>query len=321
MTEGQGRLGRRLQRILLLVPYAIKHPGVTVGELARKFGVDEKDLMDDLNLVFLCGLPGYGPGDLIDVTIDEDRVYIRMADYFGAPFRLTPAEALALYAGGQALADLPGMEEADALRRALVKLGRALGADGGGEAAPIDVKLEGGTQEHLELVRTAVAARRRIRLHYRSLSRGLLTERDVDPWGLVAALGHWYLVGLDHLSGEERMFRLDRVKEARLLDEVTDVPEDFDPARYRNAWTGGGGGSRLSLEISPEASRWFADYYPTAAREVLSDGWERVELEASGEGWAATLLVKLGRDARAVHPKELAAAARSLAERISSLYV
>ncbi|MEA2447500.1 MAG: proteasome accessory factor, partial [Actinomycetota bacterium] len=118
--ETSGRLGRRLGRILLLLPYAIQHPGVSVGELARKFDVDKRDLLDDLQLVFMCGLPGYGPGDLIDVDLDEDRVYIRMADYFAAPLRLSPAEALVLYAGTAALAALPGMEEAGALKSALV---------------------------------------------------------------------------------------------------------------------------------------------------------------------------------------------------------
>lgn len=321
MTEpGEGRLGRRLKRILLLLPYAIKHPGVTLDELATKFSVKKKDLMDDLNLVFLCGLPGYGPGDLIDVSIEEDRVFIRMADYFGAPFRLTPAEALALYAGGAALVDLPGMEEAEALKRALAKLGHALGVEGGGDAVPIEVKLEGGADEHLDLVRRAVTDRKKIHIHYRSTSRAELSERVVEPWGLVAALGHWYVVGMDHLSGEERMFRLDRVKQADLLDEPAEIPEDFDPGRYRNAWTGGDGALRLELEISPEAARWFGDYYPTAARTVLPDGWEKVELDASGEAWAATLLVKLGRDVRAVAPQDVADAARRVAESIVSRY-
>ena len=65
------RLARRLQRILLLVPYAIKHPGISVDELSTKFGIKNADLVDDLNLLFMCGLPGYGPGDLIDVDFDE----------------------------------------------------------------------------------------------------------------------------------------------------------------------------------------------------------------------------------------------------------
>ncbi|MDQ4027963.1 MAG: hypothetical protein M3214_07955, partial [Actinomycetota bacterium] len=85
MTEqAYGRLGRRLRRILVMLPYAIRHPGISVDDLSRKFSVRRQELIDDLNLVFLCGLPGYGPGDLIDVTLDEDHVYVRMADYFSA---------------------------------------------------------------------------------------------------------------------------------------------------------------------------------------------------------------------------------------------
>ena len=140
MTEtARGRLGRRLGRILVMLPYVIANPGVTVDELTAKFGVTKQDLIDDLNLVFMCGVPGYGPGDLIEVSIDGDRVYVDMADYFKEPLRITPAEALVLYAGGAALATLPGMEEADALKRALAKLGRVIGADGSGGPAGIEI--------------------------------------------------------------------------------------------------------------------------------------------------------------------------------------
>ena len=84
--------------------------------LRRSSGCPKRDLIEDLNLLFMCGLPGYGPGDLIDVSYEEDRVYVRMADYFVAPLRLTPAEAIALYAGSAALAALPEMAEADVFR-------------------------------------------------------------------------------------------------------------------------------------------------------------------------------------------------------------
>ena len=315
MTEdAQGRLGRRLRRILLLLPYAIRNPGVTVDELARRFGVAKRDLIDDLNLVFLCGLPGYGPGDLIDVSVDDDRVYVEMADYFAAPLRLTPVEALALYAGGQALASLPGMEQADALRRALGKLGRALGSGAQGDAPDaVAVRIDTGPSEHLDALGRAVRDRRRVVIEYFSASRGELTERKVDPWGLVAALGRWYLVGWDHRAGDERMFRVDRTKRVTVTDEPADLPGDFDPERYRRAWRGDGGELTLTLEISPQTASWFEDYYPVASSRRLDDGWVAVELVASGVRWAATLVVRLGPHARAVRPEPVLAEARALA--------
>lgn len=321
MTEDTGgRLGRRLSRILLLLPYAIQHPGVSVDELSRKFGVNKREIMDDLNLVFLCGLPGYGPGDLIDVMFDEDRIHVRMADYFSAPLRLTPSEALALYAGAAAIAELPAMEGADALKRALGKLGRALGTGSDGAPSGIGVKVAPGPPEHMAALQSALTEQKQIELEYMSASRGELSRRTVDPYGLIAAMGHWYLVGGDHLSDEERMFRVDRIKSVTILDEAASVPEDFDPDRYKGAFTGDEGQPTMTIEISPGAARWFEDYYPVTSAETLEDGWRRVTLIASGDRWAATLLLRLGDDVRSVSPEPVAAAARDLATRIAARY-
>ena len=314
--SGQGRLGRRLQRILLLLPYAIQHPGVSIDELARKFGVRKKDLIDDLNMVFLCGLPGYGPGDLIEATIDEDRVYVRMADYFGAPFRLTPAEALTLYAGGRALAELPGMEAADSLKRALEKLGRALGLTGDGAA--LDVRLETGSSEHLQTLQRGVAENRELELDYFSATRGDLTNRTVRPWGLVAAVGRWYLVAWDTSVDDERMFRVDRIKKVKATDATFDPPADFDASRYRGAFVERGEEQTFSFEISPRAAKWFTDYYPIKSETELDDGWNRVEMVTSGTRWPAILLLRLGPDARNAEPDSVAEAAARLADAIAA---
>src|SRR5918997_3305278 len=66
-STGPAALDKRLTRILLLIPYLLKNPGSTTGELAERFGVPVETVVEDLQLVYVCGLPGYGPGDLIDV--------------------------------------------------------------------------------------------------------------------------------------------------------------------------------------------------------------------------------------------------------------
>jgi proteasome accessory factor C len=281
--EAYGRLGRRLRRILVMLPYAIRNPGVTLDELSERFGVTKRDLIDDFNLVFMCGLPGYTPGDLIDVTIEDDRVWVSMAEYFSAPLRITPAEALTLYASGEALLQMAGMESADALRRGLEN------------AKAIDIE-------------------------YFSAGRGELTRRRVEPWGLIAAAGRWYLVGLDHLSGEDRMFRVERIKSVVVTDEPAEVPQDFDPERYKGAFKAGATGERMALEISPLAQRWFEEYYPVASKERLDDGWLRVELITSGPRWGALLVLRLGDEVRAVEPDAIAAEARTLAAAIAAVH-
>jgi proteasome accessory factor C len=314
------RLARRLRRILVLLPYAIAHPGVGIDELSRKFSVPRQDLLDDLNLLFMCGLPGYGPGDLIDVSVDEDHVYVRMADYFAAPLRLTPVEALSLYAGAAAMASMPEMAEADALKRGLAKLGRALGASDGAGASAIDVRFEPGPGHHISTIRAALDVSARVRIQYFSASSGELTERDVDPWALYAALGRWYLIGWDHLKSDERMFRTDRIKSVTVLDEPAPIPDDFDPRSYRGAFKPRADQPIARFELSPRAARWFEEYYPVAQANDLDDGWRRVELKYSSEEWLARLLLSLGDHVRSLEPAFVMDRVGELAEQILEVY-
>jgi proteasome accessory factor C len=314
----EGRLAVRLRRILVMLPYAIHHPGVSVDELAKKFGTSKRDLIEDLKLLFMCGLPGYGPGDLIDVSYEEDRVYVRMADYFAAPLRLTPAEAIALYAGSSAIAALPEMAEADSLRRALAKLGRALGAES--EDPGIEVQLASGSVEHLKSLQRALSNRTRVQLEYLSASSGELTSRVVEPWGLVATVGHWYLIGWDHLREDERMFRTDRIKSVEVLSEPAEVPQDFDAASYQGAFIGRSGQDTFTIEISPAAATWFEDYYRVLSSQELEDGWRCIDLQTANPRWAASLILQLGEDVRGVHPDRILEETHALAASIAAIY-
>src|SRR5260370_28665132 len=120
---GQGvaeSLEERFRRLLTMVPYIVKHPGVSVRDIRSRFRITPSQLVADLNLLFVCGLPGYGPGDLIEAFVDGSRVWIRLADYFARPLRLTAAEGLLLYSGARALASSGAGD--DALDRAIKAL-------------------------------------------------------------------------------------------------------------------------------------------------------------------------------------------------------
>ena len=81
MSDAYGRLGNRLRRILIVLPYVIQNPGVTVGDLVHRFGANRLDVLEDLNMIAMCGLPGYTPLELIEVSIgDDDTVLVGMAD-------------------------------------------------------------------------------------------------------------------------------------------------------------------------------------------------------------------------------------------------
>ena len=126
----------RLARMLALVPYISRRPGVAIGELATEFGVSAEQVGADLDLLMVCGLPGYYPDDLIDVVLDDDGGTVAIAFDAGIerPVRLTSDEAFALTVALRALAELPGLVDAEAVHSALAKLenagGRSLDAGG-----------------------------------------------------------------------------------------------------------------------------------------------------------------------------------------------
>ena len=125
------KAGPRLRRVLALVPLIAANPGIPVEELATRFGVSESELERDLGILPFCGLPPYSPDRLIDLQIVDGRVTVRFAEYFARPLRLSPAEALALLAAGNALLDVPGSDSNGPLAAALTKLDTALGISGG----------------------------------------------------------------------------------------------------------------------------------------------------------------------------------------------
>jgi proteasome accessory factor C len=57
----------RLSRMLSLVPWLTSHDGVTIDDAARHFDVSPEQLEKDLWLLIVCGLPGYGPDQLVDI--------------------------------------------------------------------------------------------------------------------------------------------------------------------------------------------------------------------------------------------------------------
>jgi proteasome accessory factor C len=309
------RTAERLQRLLAVVPYVVRHPGTNVEELSKLFDVTESELTADLNLLFVTGLPPYGPGDLIDVLIEEGRVWIGMADYFSRPVRLTRAEAIALYLKGTELLGAPGLSEAGALRTALAKLEERLGPETLGE---LHAEVEEADRRvgPLGAIRAAVDARERVEIDYYSATRDEMTTRQIDPEHLFGAIGNWYVVAWCHLVDDERLFRVDRIRDVRVTGET------FEPrgliGQGRPLYTPGEEDIRVRLRLGPRA-RWVAEYYEV--ERVSSEGEVlEVILPTKDLAWTAKLVLRLGGEAEILEPTELRSLARTVATETVALY-
>jgi hypothetical protein len=188
------RTADRLGRMLLIVPYLVQHPGSELGEVASAYGVKPEQLRRDLDLLFMSGLPPYGPGDLIDVEVDEDdRIWITMADHFSRPLRLSRQEALAITLRSAELLATPGLPQAPALASAVRKLRDALGPETVGNDDAIATADAGRPPVHLEELRAAARDRRRITIEYFAGSTGAWSTRDIEPEEVFSAMGNWYV--------------------------------------------------------------------------------------------------------------------------------
>jgi len=305
------KASERLRRLLVVVPYLVRHPGTPVAKAAALFALTEEELLADLDLLFVSGLPPYGPGDLIDVDLQDGRIWISMADYFARPLRLTRSEALSLYMRGMALAGAPGLAEAPALTSALEKLAEGLGQDVLGEL-PERVEAAGGGRvvETLGELRRAAAEHERLRIQYYAASGAETTDREIDPEEVFFAIGNWYVAAWDHRSDAERLFRADRIRSV----EPTGVR--FEPRGLQGAgrplYTPGRDDVSVTLRLAP-AARWVGEYYETVRETELPDGRLEVELPAGRLAWLERLLLRLGVDAEAMAPEVLKDRVRDLA--------
>ncbi|MEW6060249.1 MAG: WYL domain-containing protein [Actinomycetota bacterium] len=312
------KASERLRRLLVIVPYLVRHPGTEVTKICRLFRVTEEELTSDLNLLFVSGLPPYGPGDLIGVDIADGRIWIDMADYFSRPLRLTRAEALALYLRGTALAGTPGLREATALASALQKLGERLGGEVLGELTQRVEAAEGsGPARTLEEIRAAVRDHERLLIEYYSASSAETTSREIDPEEVFSAIGNWYVVVWDHKSGEERLFRADRIRSVR------PTGQRFEPRGLAGAgrplYTPTAKDLRIRLLLHPGA-RWVAEYYEILESTERPGGDLEVTMLASRLEWVARLVLRLSGEAKVVDPLVLKDQVRHLVVRTRKRY-
>lgn len=299
----------RLARLLALVPWLQAHPGAPVADVAREFGVTDRQLRADLDLIFVCGLPGYGPGDLMEVEYVGDGVFLRNADTISKPLRLTADEALALIVALRTLAGVEGFEAADAVDRALAKLESAAGALAApAERVAVAVDEDPGV---LAAVQDALNRGRRLHLSYYVPARDEATDRDVDPVRLVMADGRWYLVGWCRRAEGVRTFRLDRMFGVTVLDAAAEVPaEAADAGIGEELFEPSPQDTLVTLELEPRA-RWVADYYPCEDVAELPGGGVRVRLRARDDRWVRRLALGLAGAGRVVEPPEVVAAVRA----------
>jgi len=310
----------QLERILYVVAAASAKAGRSLAELAETLGVEPQQITRDIEEATARTFhhPG-GTVDPFDIWFEGDRVKVFSRGEFRRPVRLSPLEALALGLGFRVLA--AGAAGSEARREELLAFARRL------ESAVAATPPEGllkrfavddgspGDGSVRAVLRQAAAERRRCRIAYLSSGTTRPDERVVCPYVLAYANGAWYVIAYCTKREGVRLFRLDRIVTAEVVDGTFEVPADFHPANYITE----GRVYRADEEIeavvrySPRIARWIRERGPV---EELEDGSVAVRLRVADVHWLVRHVLQHGADAEVLEPADLRREVARAAERV-----
>lgn len=309
------QLSTRLVRLLNMVPYFQANPLITRAEAAAALGVSAKQLEQDLNQLWMCGLPGYGPGDLIDFEFSGDTIEVTFSAGIDRPLQLTSPEATGLLVALRALADIPGVVDPEAARSAIAKIEAAAGAVGqhvAGSVAEVDARAPIESRA-AAAVRAAVRDKQALAIDYYSASHDTLTSRIVDPIRVLLVGDRSYLEAWSREAEGVRLFRFDRIVAARELDEPAVPPE---PARQAppdtSLFDGDPSLPSATLWVARSAS-WMFEYYPMRQVRELPDGSFQAVMTYASDEWMTRLVLGFGSAVQVQAPEALAQRVRDAA--------
>ena len=217
----------RTARLLDLVPYINSHQGIALKELASVFNVTQAQMTDDLTTLWMCGLPGYTPLELMDLDFESGFVTIHNAETLSKPRSISFDEGVALVLGLDLLRSTTSLDRSDLLTKIdelsrrlsdLIKLPSALSA-----ASDVNQDISGAILE-------AIINRSGLEIVYHSLYRDETSTRTILPIEIVQNDGQRYLSSFCHTSSDFRQFRIDRIQSAKMQTVSQQIPKSSGQA-------------------------------------------------------------------------------------------
>ena len=302
----------RLVRLLNMVPYFQANPRITFDEAATDLGVSVKQLREDLEQLWLCGLPGYSPGDLIDFEMSGKTIEVTFSAGMDHPLRLTSPEATGISVALRALLDVPGMVDPEAARSAIAKIESAAGTakEGAGTAVDEPAPVE---SHAAAAVRAAVRDGHALSIDYYSSSHDTLSTRIVDPIRVVLVGDNSYLEAWCRSAEAVRLFRFDRIVDAHVLDERSAPPEPAVAAGPDTSLFDADPSLPSATLLIDRSASWMFDYYPLRVVRELADGAFEAAMTYASDEWMARFVLGFGSAVRVLEPQSLADRVRDFA--------
>ena len=292
----------RTARLLDLVPYINTHQGIALKDLAAVFEVSNAQMVNDLTTLWMCGLPGYTPLELMDLDFESGYVNISNAPTLAKPRSVTFDEGVALILGLDLLrASIPTdrsdlLEKIDSLSARLssiINLNSSFSV-----IAPINQGVSAAIDE-------ALASRSSLEIEYHSMYRDEITQRTIFPIEIIQVEGQHYLSSYCYSATDFRQFKLDRIQKAIVTQESKTIPEDATDTQRID--------SRLKV-LKP--TREIAERF---SRQDLKAGSE-FDFQTYSQQWLERSILSSGDGVALLTPPEIRASIAQMAQSMLDRY-
>lgn len=298
----------RTERLLDLVPYLATHQGIALDDLALEFSVSPSQITEDLTTLWMCGLPGYTPLELMDISFDTGVVSISNAETLAKPRVLNRDEVLALVLGLESLqADVQQehLELRDSISALVAKLIHLVDAN---FKQRVQVGSTALSAERAQIEK-AIISRGAIDITYHSLSRDEISQRVIHPLEISTSRGHDYVLAFCELTKSYRTFRLDRIAATKSVVHDQNALPTLTASSTDNRF-------HLTLRIH---SRW-RDVAEGFNLDLDPTQGDVVEVVSFSPDWSIRQILRLGGEVTLETPQELKNSLRERAIRALSAY-
>tara|TARA_B100000700_G_C14982744_1_gene827233 strand:- start:111 stop:1070 length:960 start_codon:yes stop_codon:yes gene_type:complete len=280
----------KLERLLSMIPWIIENDGPKLSVISQRFNYPEEHLLNDLTKVlFMVGPYPHTPDTLIEVIVEDGRVWISQAEWLSRPIRLTSEQGFSILRKAKLMELIIGSENGSDLKTAIMKLESSLGQTK--KTFEVDIPML--ATNTWSVINQAIETKTQLVISYYSYAKDETSTRTVHPAEISNRDNNQYLFAYCETANDFRLFRLDRIIDVNTSDKAISIPADKREAPNDDeSWKLENSSSLVSLKITPEDS-WITATYPIENSTPTDDGYIKVDLYVTGIAWLKRLLIRL----------------------------